>query len=62
MLRVTLSHPGPDQPLGGTPVAWLHSVGYPTARFGATMVRPTLDDIPDLTLPEGVEVRPVAEE
>ena len=31
-------------------------------RYGFTMVRPKLDDIPDLPLPEGLEVRPVQRE
>jgi GNAT superfamily N-acetyltransferase len=33
--------------------------GYTPIRYGFMMVRPNLDDIPDLPLPEGLEVRPV---
>ncbi len=36
--------------------------GYRIFRFGFRMTRPNLDDIPDLPLPEGVEVRPVKPE
>jgi mycothiol synthase len=36
--------------------------GYRGVRFFFGMVRPTLDDIPDLPLPPGVEVRPVEPE
>ena len=39
--------------------AVLGSRGYRAVRFFFGMVRPTLDDIPDLPLPQGVEVRPV---
>ncbi|MFH0751457.1 MAG: GNAT family N-acetyltransferase [Chloroflexota bacterium] len=42
--------------------ATLESRGYRAVRFFFTMVRPTLDDIPDLPLPPGVEVRPVRPE
>lgn len=37
----------------------LRERGYQPIRFGATLVRPHLDDIPQRALPEGVEVRPV---
>jgi GNAT superfamily N-acetyltransferase len=37
----------------------LESNGYSIYRHGLSMVRPSLDEIPDLTLPEGVEVRKV---
>jgi ribosomal protein S18 acetylase RimI-like enzyme len=36
--------------------------GYTAAGGGLQMVRPTLDDIPDLPLPDGLEVRPVQPE
>ncbi len=32
--------------------------GYQPARYDYTMLRPTLDDIPELPLPDGIEVRP----
>jgi ribosomal protein S18 acetylase RimI-like enzyme len=51
-------HPGPDcEPSGES--AWLESAGYSTIRFGAYLVRPHLDCIPQLALPDGVELRPV---
>jgi ribosomal protein S18 acetylase RimI-like enzyme len=51
-------HPGPQcDPTGES--AWLESAGYSTIRFGAYLVRPDLDDIPQAALPDGVEVRPV---
>lgn len=39
--------------------AMLEKEGYKPVRYGWEMVRPSLDDIPDFPLPEGVEVRPV---
>jgi mycothiol synthase len=39
--------------------ATLEGRGYRAVRFSFGMVRPTLDDIPDRSLPDGVEVRPV---
>jgi ribosomal protein S18 acetylase RimI-like enzyme len=39
----------------------LESQGYFTARYDFSMSRP-LDEIPEAALPEGIEVRPVAEE
>ena len=42
--------------------AILESRGYSAVRFFFGMVRPTLDDLPDLVLPAGVEVRPVRPE
>jgi ribosomal protein S18 acetylase RimI-like enzyme len=40
----------------------LVSEGYEAVRYGFEMVRPNLDDIPDLPLPEGLEVRPARPE
>jgi ribosomal protein S18 acetylase RimI-like enzyme len=34
-------------------------LGFRPVTFGATMVRPDLDDIPGASLPDGVEIRPV---
>jgi mycothiol synthase len=42
--------------------ALLTSEGYAPVRYNYLMVRPTLDDIPDLPLPDRVEVRPVKPE
>jgi mycothiol synthase len=36
--------------------------GYKPVRYGFEMVRPNLDNIPDLPLPEGIEVRPALPE
>ena len=52
------AHPGPGRPAAGA-AAWLEALGYEAFQFGATLVRPHLDDIPDLELPDGVELRPV---
>lgn len=60
--RCWMGHPGPDMPLGDTPVAWLTAAGYRAVRFGANMVRPHLDEVPLLALPAGVEIRPVEPE
>ena len=59
LLRCWMPHPGPDQPVDDTVVAWLQGIGYRISRFQASMVRPHLDDILELSLPDGVEVRPV---
>jgi mycothiol synthase len=37
----------------------LRTRGYEPVRYGFQMVRPTLDDLPDAPLPEGLEIRPV---
>jgi GNAT superfamily N-acetyltransferase len=37
----------------------LESEGYEAVRFGFSMVRPDLENIPQLPLPEGLEIRPV---
>ena len=40
----------------------LEAHGYQPARFFQVRVRPTLDDLPDFPLPDGLEVRPVRPE
>jgi mycothiol synthase len=57
-LRAFAPHPGPGREAVGES-AWLEARGYTAVRFAASLVRPDLDDIPDRTLPAGVEVRPV---
>lgn len=52
-------HPGPGQPATGE-AAWLEALGYAATEWGAALLRPHLDDIPELPLPDGVEVRPVS--
>lgn len=42
--------------------ALLKSEGYTPVRYGYSMVRPDLENIPDLPLPAGLEVRPVRPE
>jgi mycothiol synthase len=36
------------------------ALGFRHTRSGAQLVRPTVDDVPDLPLPDGFEVRPIA--
>lgn len=43
-------------------ISVLMSEGYKVFRYGFLMVRPDLESIPSLSLPEGVEVRPVKPE
>lgn len=43
-------------------ISVLTSEGYSAFRYSFKMVRPSLKDIPDLPLPEGIEVRPVKPE
>jgi ribosomal protein S18 acetylase RimI-like enzyme len=42
--------------------ALLRDVGYKGVRWGYEMVRPSLEEIPDVPLPEGLEVRPARPE
>jgi len=59
--RAYAPHPGPG--LAATrEAAWLEAAGYAAVRFTASLVRPDLENIPDLPLPAGVEMRPVAPE
>ena len=56
--RAFASHPGPGlEPTGEA--AWLESLDYRPIRFEASLVRPDLEDIPELSLPDDVEMRPV---
>ncbi len=43
-------------------IALLEGNGYRVARYAYEMERPHLDDIPDLPLPDGIELRPAREE
>jgi GNAT superfamily N-acetyltransferase len=43
-------------------ISVLTGEGYSAFRYSFKMVRPSLEDIPDFPLPEGVEVRPVKSE
>lgn len=56
--RAGAGHPGPGRTPTGE-AAWLEERGYAATEWGASLVRPHLDDIPARSLPEGVEVRPV---
>ena len=60
-LRASAPHPGPGLAATGE-AAWLESLDYRSIRFGASLLRPDLENIPDLPLPDGVEVRPVTPE
>ncbi len=42
--------------------ALLEKAGYQAVRYAYEMVRPSLDDIPDFPLPQGLEVRPALPE
>ena len=42
--------------------ALIRSSGYQALTYMAEMVRPTVEDLPDHALPEGLEIRPVREE
>lgn len=59
--RAWCAHPGPGRPPTGE-AAWLEELGYVATEWGATLVRAHLDHIPDRSLPDGVELRPVTEE
>ena len=59
--RADVAHPGAGRAPTGE-AAWLEARGYDARQWGATLVRPHLDDIPERTLPEGVELRPATED
>lgn len=56
--RAFAAHPGPDEAATGE-AAWLEALGYAVTEWGASLVRPNLEDIPDRRLLDSVEVRPV---
>lgn len=59
--RTFAPHPGPGlEPT--LEASWLEALGYRPIRFEAALVRPHLENIPELELPDGVEVRPVTPE
>jgi ribosomal protein S18 acetylase RimI-like enzyme len=43
-------------------IALVRAHGYQPVTYDAEMVRPTVDDLPDHPLPDGLEIRPVREE
>jgi ribosomal protein S18 acetylase RimI-like enzyme len=53
-------HPGPQQD-ATMEAAWFEAAGYTPSEWGAELRRPNLDDLPDLPLPDGIEVRPAVE-
>ena len=59
--RAYAGHPGPGEAPTGE-AAWLEADGFVATEWGASLRRPDLDDIPDLPLPDGIEVRPVRPE
>ncbi len=73
--EVAAAHPAPRhvirsfarRPLPGEPAKvgvgdWLEAAGFAAVRYAAAMVRPNLDDIPMLALPDGVEIRPTIDD
>jgi mycothiol synthase len=59
--RAYAHHPGPGSDPAGE-AAWLEARGYVADQWGASLVRPHLDDIPERTLPDRVELRDVRPE
>jgi mycothiol synthase len=49
-----------DRNLGATEL--VRNAGYDAITYAAEMVRPTVDDLPDHQLPEGLEIRPVTDD
>ena len=49
-----------DRNAGATALA--HERGYEPVTYEAQLVRPSVDDLPDHRLPEGLEIRPVTED
>ncbi|MGZ6372440.1 MAG: GNAT family N-acetyltransferase [Candidatus Limnocylindria bacterium] len=67
--RIAASHPDSEKRLQSWAdekdagrLALLEANGYQIVRYGFEMERPNLDDIPDLPLPAGIELRPAREE
>ena len=58
--RAYAGHPGPGTPATGE-AAWLEALGYEATEWGASLRRPHLDNIAELELPEGIELRPAVE-
>ena len=56
--RAFAAHPGPGHAATGE-AEWLEARGFTPVEWGAALVRPHLDDIPDLPLPDRVHTRPV---
>jgi ribosomal protein S18 acetylase RimI-like enzyme len=59
--RAYALHPGPELAATGE-AAWLEDRGYTATEWGASLVRPHLDDIPERALPDGVELREVRDD
>ena len=59
--RASAMHPGPGQEPTGE-AAWLEGRGYTATEWGAALVRPHLDGVPQRSLPDGVELREVQPE
>ena len=59
--RADAPHPGPGR-AATEEAAWLEALGYHPVRFSASLTRPDLENVPDLPMPEGVEIRPVTTE
>ncbi len=59
-MRLEAPHPGPDAAIDGCRAAWVLQCGFTVSRYFASMVRPHLDDIPQLAIPDDAEIRPVA--
>ena len=59
--RAYSPHPGPGKEPANES-AWLAALGYDAVRYFASLVRPDLEDIPDLPLPDEVEIRAVTPE
>jgi mycothiol synthase len=59
--RAYAHHPGPGL-AAAHEAAWLERLGYTAIRFAASLQRPDLENVPDLPLPDGVEMRPVKPE
>jgi ribosomal protein S18 acetylase RimI-like enzyme len=59
--RAYARHPGPGL-TAEHEAAWLEDRGYIAVEWSASLVRPHLDDIPERSLPDGVELRDVQPE
>ena len=67
--EIAAEHDAPDKLLEAwandgnvAATALIRAAGYEPITYAAEMVRPSVEDLPDHRLPEGLEIRPVTEE
>jgi mycothiol synthase len=69
LLEIAADHDAPEKRLevwindrNAAAAALVRDAGYEPVTYAAEMVRPSVDDLPDHRLPDGVEIRPVTDD